>query len=153
MREISVSSGETKVSQIKGEKQLSDLTDSVQLVSDKFNEYEKDRKAKDELIIKLQIQVTQLTDKLSRLSVQVDKQEQYSRRSCLLIHGVEENRNEDTDTLSISIINEHLGLDIQPSDIDRTHCIGNNHKARKKGRAIIIKFTKYNTRKKGWFHE
>ena len=91
MREISVSSGETKVSQIKGEKQLSDLTDSVQLVSDKFNEYEKDRKAKDELIIKLQIQVTQLTDKLSRLSVQVDKQEQYSRRSCLLIHGVEEN--------------------------------------------------------------
>ena len=55
------------------------------------------------------------------------------------IHSVEENRNEDTDTLSINIINEHLGLDIQPSDIDRTHRIGNKHKARKKGRAIKIK--------------
>ena len=55
------------------------------------------------------------------------------------IHDVEENRNEDTDTLSINIINEHLGLDIQPSDIDRTHRIGNKHKARKKGRAIKIK--------------
>ena len=64
------------------------------------------------------------------------------------IHGVEENRNEDTDTLSINIINEHLGLDIQPSDIDRTHRIGNKHKARKNGRAIIIKFTWYKTTKK-----
>ena len=110
--------------------------------------YEKDRKAKDEIIIKIQTQVTELTDKVSNLSVQVDEQEQYSRRNCLLINGVEENRNEDTDTLSINIVNEHLGLDIQPSDIDQTHRIGNKNKARKKGRAIIIKFTRYNTRKK-----
>ena len=91
MREISVSSKETTASQIKGQKQLPDLTDSVQLISDKFNEYEKDRKAKDELIIKLQTKVTELTDKVSNLSVQVDKQEQYSRQNCPLIHGVEEN--------------------------------------------------------------
>ena len=59
-----------------------------------FDEYEKDRKAKDKLIIKLQTQVTELTDKVSNLSVQVDEQEQYSRRNCLLIQGTEENRNE-----------------------------------------------------------
>ena len=51
MREISVSSKETTAGQIKGEKQLSDLTDFVQLISDKFDEYGKDRKANDELII------------------------------------------------------------------------------------------------------
>ena len=90
MKEISVSSKETTASQIKVEKQLSDLTDSV----------------------------------------------------------VEENRNEDTNILSSSIINEHLGLDIQPFDIDRMHRISNKNKARKKGRAIIITFTRYNTRKK-----
>ena len=84
--------------------------------------------------------------------MQVDKQEQYSRRNCLLVHGVEENRNEDTDILSINIINEHLELDIQPFDIDRIHRIGNKNKARKKGRAIIIKFTMYNSKKKS-FHE
>ena len=33
-------------------------------------------------------------------------------------------------------MNEHLGLDIQPSDIDRTHRIGNKYKARKKGGAM-----------------
>ena len=87
-------------------------------MSDKFDEYEKDRKARDELITKLQTQVTELTGKVSNLSVQVDKQEQYSRRNCLLIHGIKENRNEDTYTLSMSIINKHLGLDVQPSDID-----------------------------------
>ena len=42
MKEITVSSKETATSQIKGEKQLSDLTDSVQLISGKFDKYEKD---------------------------------------------------------------------------------------------------------------
>ena len=147
MKEISVSSKETTASQIKGEKQLSDLTDSFQLISDKFDEYKKDRKAKDKLIMKLQTQVTELTDKVSNLSVQVDEREQYSRRNSLLIHDVKENQNEDTDTLSINIINEHLELDIQPSDIDRTDRIGNKNKTRKKVRAIIITFSRYNTRK------
>ena len=97
--------------------------------------------------MELRTQVTELTDKVSNLSVQVDEQEQYSRRNCLLIHGVEENQNEDTDTFSINIINEHLGLDIQPSDIDRTHRIGNKNKTRKKGRATIIKLTRYKGKK------
>ena len=65
MREISVSSKESTASQTKDEKQLSDLNDSVELIHDKFNEYEKDRKAKDQLIIKLQTQITELTDKIS----------------------------------------------------------------------------------------
>ena len=75
MKEISVFSKETTASQIKGEKEMSDLTNSVLLISDKFDEYEKDRKAKDELIMELQMQVTELTDKVSNLSVQVDEQE------------------------------------------------------------------------------
>ena len=90
----------------------------------------------------------ELNDKVSNLFVQFDEKGQYYRRNCLLIHGVEENRIEDTDTLSINIINEHLGLDIQPSDIDQVHRIGNKNKARKKGRSTTITFTRYDTRKK-----
>ena len=81
MREISVSSKETKASKIKGDKQLSDLTSCVQLISDKFDEYVKDRKVKEELIIQLQTQVKELTDKVSNLHVKVDEQEQYSKRN------------------------------------------------------------------------
>ena len=110
----------------------SSLTDSFQPISGKFDEYEKDRKAKDELIMKLETQVTEVTDKVSNLSVQVDEQEQYSRRNCRLIHNVAENQNEDTDTLSINTSNEHLGLDIQPSGIDRAHRIGKKMKGLRK---------------------
>ena len=84
MREISVSSKETKASKIKGDKQLSDLTSCVQLISDKFDEYEKGRKVKEELIIQLQTQVKELTDKVSNLPVKVDEQEQYSKRNTWL---------------------------------------------------------------------
>ena len=42
----------------------------------------------------------------------------------------------------------HPGLDIQQSDIDQTHRIGYKNKARNKGRAIIVKLTRYNTKKK-----
>ena len=84
---------------------------------------------------KLQTQATELTDKVSNLSVQFYVQEEYSRRNSLLLHGVEENQNKDTDILTIYTINEHLGLDIQRPDVDRTHRFGNKNKARKK---III---------------
>ena len=49
---------------------MSYLTDSVQLISDKFDEYEKDKKGKDEPT-ELQMQVRELTDKVSNLSLQV----------------------------------------------------------------------------------
>ena len=58
MKDISVSSKETTASKIKGEKQLSDLTNSVHLISDKFNEFKMDRKTKDGPKTKLQAQVT-----------------------------------------------------------------------------------------------
>ena len=93
------------------------------------------------------MQITELTHKVSNLYVHIDKQKHYSGRTCLLINSIEENWNEDTDTLSISITNEHLGLYIQPYDNDWMHCIGNKNKALKNGRAIIIKFTRYNIRK------
>ena len=69
MRGVSVSYKEIRASQVKGEKQLSDLTDSIQLIYDKVDEYERGRKAKDELITKLQTQVTGLTDKVSKVEV------------------------------------------------------------------------------------
>ena len=40
----------TNESQIKGELQLKCLTESVEFISDRFDEYEADRKKKDEMI-------------------------------------------------------------------------------------------------------
>ena len=52
-------------------------------------------------------------------TVQVDQIGQYSRKNCLHVYGEEENRNEKLGAVSINLINENLGFDVQPYGIDR----------------------------------
>ena len=59
-------------------------------------------------------------------------------------------RNENTDELCIKAKNEHLDLDINDRDIDRTHRIGNPRNADEKPRPIIIKLVRYNDRKRSF---
>ena len=98
----------TNESQIKGEQQLKCLTDSVEFISARFDEYEVDLKKKDEMINSLEEKVLGLTEKVDKLSSLVDRQEQYSRRNCILIHGVKENQNEDTDEVVINKIKSEM---------------------------------------------
>ena len=73
--------------------------------------------------------------------------EQYSRRNCLLLHGVRENSNENTDDIVVKTISENLDIDIQKEDLDRTHRVGKGNRADGKARPIIIKFARYNVRR------
>ena len=59
----------------------------------------------------------------------LDRQEQYFRHNCLLIHGVDELEGEDTDELSMNVIEEHINQKIKPKDIDRSHRLGNPKKS------------------------
>ena len=84
----------------------------------------------------------------------VDRQEQYSRRNCLMIHGVDELEGEDTDELCIKVIEEHMNHKIKSEDIDRSHRLGNPKKSIKaKPRPIIVKFVRYNTRNRIYKNE
>ena len=56
---------------------------------------------------------------------QLDRQEQYSRRNCILIHGIIEAQDENTDDISLRTINEHLQLELTEKELDLTHRIGN----------------------------
>ena len=53
--------------QIKGDKQLIDLTSSVEFLTSKFDEIERERKEKDELINILQIEVSSLKVEVKNL--------------------------------------------------------------------------------------
>ena len=114
----------TKESQIKGEKQLEDLTSSVDYIAKKFDEYEEERKKKDEQNKCLQERVSFLGNKNGDIEQQIDRQEQYSRSNCLLIHGIEERRHEVTDELVIQTIKSEMDIDIDVKDIDGFHRIG-----------------------------
>lgn len=83
----------------------------------------------------------------------VDENQQYSRRNCLLLHGVPEMADEDATKVALQVFKEKLGVTIEESQIDRAHRIGNKKKKRtvanavKEGtRPIIIKFVSYGPR-------
>ena len=74
--------------------------------------------------------------------------EQYSKRNCLLIHGIEEDKNEVTDDVVVSMLHDKLELEISKKDIDRSRKIG-KPSPRKKG-PIIAEFVRYNDRHKAY---
>ena len=51
----------------------------------------------------------------------MDRQEQYSRRNCLLIHGITEGNQKNTHDLALDIFREKLDIELTQNDLDRTH--------------------------------
>ena len=144
IRELIVSSNESKEARIKGEEHLTSIT-SLNSLSQKFDDLDKDLKAKDKKISELEKHMNSLEIENKTLSEMIDDQEQYSRRNCLLLHGVDEEDVEDTDQKTIEVIAEEMGVQLV-KDLDRTHRTGK--KSDGKSRPIIIKFARYNVTKK-----
>ena len=69
--------------------------------------------------------------------------EQYSRRNCLHIHGVKENKKEDTDEAAIEFLEKEMKEKLSANDINRSHRLGKKQ-TRSRLLSIIIKFTRYN---------
>ena len=88
--------------------------------------------------------MTSLKVQFFQVDKTLDRQEQYSRRNCPLVHGVEENNNEDTDQEIIKIVKNNFGEEITIHDIDRTHHLGKRKLDKNVPQPIIVKFTGYN---------
>ena len=82
------------------------------------------------------------------LEQKIDKQEQYSRRNCVLVHALPENKTENTDDVVISTISNHLNIVISQDDIDRSHRVGKFDPGKGKQRPAIVKFARYYVRPK-----
>ena len=95
-------------------------------------------------------QIKELRKNLTTVEDRLEEIEQYSRRNCLVIHGVKETTGESTDNLIRNLAKEKLNVDIKPENIDRSHRIGMGGKSDRKGRPlhrpIIAKFTGYSPR-------
>ena len=147
MMEIFLLANSTQEQQIKGERQLSDLHDSVQFISDKFKEYEEDRAKNNELMRDLQSEVRALLSKVSKLEKQADQQKQYSTKNCLLLHRIKEVIGETTDDIIIETKRKSLDIAIEPRDIERSLRIGQSKQPGERPRPIIVKLVRYNDRK------
>ena len=65
--------------------------------------------------------ISTLSKRLDDLDSVIDRQEQYSCRNCLLLHGIEEESNGNTNKRVIDVLNKSMGEAISIQDIDRTH--------------------------------
>ena len=53
----------------------------------------------------------------------MERQEQYSRRNCILIHGLKEEMDESTDDRVLKLFRDELNEDVLSADLDKTHRI------------------------------
>ena len=86
-------SGAARDWQMKGTEQLNDMNKVINFINEKFEEYKKALKEKDEEIKLLEKVKNYLNKRIDKMDAVVAKQEQYSRRNCLLV----EETTEDTD--------------------------------------------------------
>ena len=85
--------------EIKGKKQLEDLTDSVKFMSNEFHEYEKERLERLEMEARI-VELVSLSTKFKKLEYIADRMKQYSRRNSMLIYGKEKKGKMQTPLLS-----------------------------------------------------
>ena len=135
----------TQDNQIKGGCQLRGLVKSTGFYNEKFEKLEKNNRKKEEKINELEEKTRKMDKNIDDLNRVIDRQEQYLCRNCILLHGVKESKNEDTDAVATETLNELLQEKLTDIDIDRSHRIGRLKKG-KQTRPIIITFARYNTR-------
>ena len=87
------------------------LTQSVKLMSEKFDDFEKYCKDTEKIKNSLK-QVTGLKERVKSLEKVSDDHEQYPRRTCLLFHRIEGGKDEFTDDVVVNMWQDKLELQI-----------------------------------------
>ena len=125
----------------------------VKSLASKIKVLEDCKSVHENVTTRLQEDNLQLHNKIKSLEERIDDGEQRSRNQCLLIHGIAENDEEDTDTVAVGIINNELEiLEFTASGLHNSHRLGpkknrrNTRNTEVKPRPIIIRFVYYRDR-------
>ena len=89
---------------------------------------------------------------INQLLIKCDDNEQYSRRNCLRIHGIESKKNEKIDDLrqKVKECYESVQVPFAQEDIDRAHRIGMEYAEKNSGKevkSITVKFKSWMLRR------
>ena len=159
VKELFLLAQENKEKHIKGESDLTELTKATDWISGKFDDYERERREKDRIIEGFKSEVSDLNSSKKNSLLKTSKISSNARNStrveivAILIHGITETQDKKTDEISSHTVNEHLELELKEKELDRTHRIGNPKSGSKRPRPIIVKFARYNTRRKAFVNK
>ena len=146
VNEIHLLSTTTNHAQIKGTQQLKEVNDAIKFINERFEEFELDRREKEQEIAELKSNINSLNARLDKADRVLDRQKQYSRVNCLLIHDIEKENQENADEVVINVLKQEMDEETTHLDIDRSHRLENRKLDKSKPRLIIIKFCRYNVR-------
>ena len=125
VNEIHLLSATTNDGQIKATQQLKEVNDVAKFFKEKFEEFEADRGEKERGITELKITINSLNVRVDKADRALDRQEQNSRRNCLLIHGIDEGNQENNDVVVINVLKKEMDEEITHLHVDRSHGLGN----------------------------
>ena len=124
----------------------------VQDLAKRVNVLEASEVVNERVTQELQQENKRLRERLDKLELAVDDQEQRNRNNCLMLHGILETDNENTDDIVLKVMSENLGLAIPIEHIQRSHRVGpriNTRVTRQnqtRPRPIIFRFRDYRSR-------
>ena len=98
----------------------------------------------DKKVQQLQVELNKSNTELKSLKNEIDDLSQYSRCSCLVIHGIPYSLSENTDEVVKKFLKEHIQIEINDADIDRFHCLCSINEKQ----PLVVKFTRYNLKSK-----
>lgn len=137
-------------------KEMFTSQDFVEFVSKKLSELildtiQNDIRSLSNKISVLEEDNNKLRMELKKTALATEKQEQYSRRNCLRIMGVNESCDENTEEVILDIINNKMKVRLFATDIERVHRLGkkqniNKNASKNSTRPIIVKFLNYKKR-------
>ena len=97
----------------------------------------------------LESRVTNLENQVACLNLEMEENEQYSRRLCLRIEGISTPQNEKAETAddvlqAVKKVISECGVNIPDEAIDRAHRIGKGKMvAGKRSRQVFVRFTSF----------
>ena len=105
IKEISLAAKDWQIKRIE---ELNDMSKAINFINKKFEDFEKTLKEKEEEIKLLEKENDYLNKRLDKMDAVVDRQQQYSRHNCLLLHRIVEETVEDTDEKIINTLQESM---------------------------------------------
>ena len=65
-----------------------------------------------------------MVEKHKSLFSDIDDLKLYSQQNCLILHGVNESNDENTNEILMKAFSEELGVEIKEDDLNRSHTLG-----------------------------
>ena len=117
------------------EKQVFNLNEENEKMKGDMHELKCSNEKLEEKNTSLQSQADNLQSEVELRSMVLEDLQQYSRRNCVLVTGVPEEKDENTDELIKHLSTDKLEVPLADEDIDRSHRVGNQRQRVKRGQS------------------